>query len=359
MNDISKIDKNLLIKTTIEKDDVVFHDAESEPMKLLGIFREGDCLRRMPMDVARSVNEGVYSLHACSAGGRVLFETDSPYVAIYAEYAYFSKMPHEAFSGSSGFDMYEEVGDAQKHVHTFVPSITTVDVLQGIRDFGIKKQRKLTINFPLYSEVKKLYIGLQKESTLRPYNPYRDIPPIVYYGSSITQGGCASRAGMSYQGILSRRLNVDYLNLGFSGSAKAEKAISDYIQTLDMSIFVYDYDHNAPTTEHLEKTHERMFLEIREKHPTLPIVMMNRPCFVPSNPIYYERKKVVEATYLHAKARGDQNVYFVSGEEQTALCGTEGSVDLTHPTDLGFMSMALALEKVLSKILDKTYKNID
>lgn len=103
--------------------------------------------------------------------------------------------------------------------------------------------------------------------------------PVVYYGSSITQGACASRPGNCYESILSRRLDCDYINLGFSGSAKGEDAIVDYIIGLDMSVFVMDYDYNAPTPEHLEKTHSKMFKAIRAEHPTLPIIIMPRPKF--------------------------------------------------------------------------------
>ena len=80
---------------------------------------------------------------------------------------------------------------------------------------------------------------------------YRIKKPVVYYGSSITQGGCASKPGSSYESILSRRFDCDYINLGFSGTAKGEDEIVDYIKGLEMSVFVMDYDHNAPTTEHL------------------------------------------------------------------------------------------------------------
>ena len=171
----------------------------------------------------------------------------------------------------------------------------------------------------------------------------------MYYGSSITQGGCASRPGMSYQAIVSRRFDYDYINLGFSGNAKAEDTIIDYIKNLDMSIFIYDYDHNAPTVEHLANTHEKMFKAIREAHPNLPIIMMSRPKFKLTD-LEEQRLEIIKTTYNNAIASGDKNVYLITGKELTALCGNEGTVDNCHPTDFGFASMAKAVGDVIEKI---------
>ena len=92
---------------------------------------------------------------------------------------------------------------------------------------------------PLYSLPKNIYIGLQKGAKIEKCEDYKYEKPVVYYGSSITQGGCASRPGMAYTNILTRELNVDHINLGFSGSARGEDAIAEYISGLDMSVFVY------------------------------------------------------------------------------------------------------------------------
>ena len=157
---------------------------------------------------------------------------------------------------------------------------------------------------------------------------------------------------MTYQSIISRKLPIDYVNLGFSGNAKGEDTMVNYINGLEMSAFVMDYDHNAPTNEHLISTHQKMYETIRATHKDLPIIMMNRPCFLPPNSPYYERKQIVENTYKNAIKKGDKNVYFISGEELTELCGREGAVDLTHPTDFGFNSMAQAIYKVLKNIFN-------
>ena len=124
----------------------------------------------------------------------------------------------------------------------------------------------------------------------------------------------------------------------------------EYISGLDMSVFVMDYDHNSPSEEHLQSTHEKMFLKIRERNKELPIIIMPRPKRYLS-PFEKRRFEIIKATYKNAIARGDKNVYFISNTELTRICKNEGTVDGTHPTAFGFFSMALAVEKVLKKIL--------
>ena len=212
--------------------------------------------------------------------------------------------------------------------------------------------RDIIINFPLYSNVKKLYIGLFSSAEIEEAAPYRNKKPVVYYGSSITQGGCASRPGMAYPEIVSRRLGLDYINLGFSGSARAERTMSEYIKKLDMSVFVYDYDHNAPSVGHLLDTHERMFKEIREQNPLLPVIMLTRPKYS----LTCEEKKreeIIKATYENALASGDKNVWFIDGKELMALCRDDGTVDNCHCTDLGFLSMADKVGAVIGRIFEE------
>ncbi|MBR7165893.1 MAG: hypothetical protein IKD18_06405, partial [Clostridia bacterium] len=201
----------------------------------------------------------------------------------------------------------------------------------------------------LYSIVGELYIGLRKGASILPPAPYKIEKPVVYYGYSITQGGCASRPGTSYQSILSRRFDCDYINLGFSGNAKGEEAMGEYISNLEMSAFVFDYDYNAPSAEHLQNTHERMFLQIREKHKDLPVIILPRPKFY-LNETDEKRRAIIRNTYLNARARGDENVYFIENRKLMELAGNEGTVDGAHPNDLGFASMAKAIGDVLETV---------
>lgn len=346
---IEKIDKNLKVDTNIAKEDIKFYNIRQTPFEINGIFYEDGKFRRMPEAVAKSVSDGVYYLHTNTAGGRVRFKTDSPYIAISAKMDGLGKMPHFALTGSVGFDIYVKRDGKDVYYKSFAPPFDIVDGYESVVEFENSNMREVVLNFPLYSNVCELYIGLSDKAKIEEPTPYKNKKPIVYYGSSITQGGCAARAGNSYQSIISRRFDVDYINLGFSGSARAEDEIIEYIKNLDMSLFVYDYDHNAPTVEHLEETHEKMFNSIREKNPDLPIIMMSKPRFY-LDKVDEKRFEVIKKTYDNAKATGDENVYFIAGGELMKYAGNEGTVDDVHPTDFGFASMAKVLGDVMETI---------
>ena len=351
MKDISLIDSNFAVKTSLDNTDIKFYDVNKSPFKIHGVFFDSGKFRRLPADVAQSVSEGVYYLHANTAGGRIRFKTDSPYIAIHAKMQSIGKMSHFALSGSAGFDLYV-FDDVEKYTATFVPPFNIQDGYESIVNFSCAKMREVTINFPLYSEVSELYIGVSDNSTVISPEPYKIEKPIVYYGSSITQGGCASRPGNSYQSIISRRLNADYINLGFSGNAKAENEIAEYISKLNMSVFVYDYDHNAPTIEHLKNTHEKMFKIIRKANPELPIILLSRPKFHLTKS-EEQRLDIIKTTYHNAIKSNDKNVYLIEGKALMEMAENDGTVDNTHPNDLGFASMAKAIGNVLEKILFK------
>ena len=216
---------------------------------------------------------------------------------------------------------------------------------------GVDGYNEVLINMPLYSGISDITITLEANALIAAPLPRDFDKPILFYGSSITQGGCASRPGNSYQAIISAWNNVDYVNLGFSGGAKAEDEIIAYIKDLPMSVFVYDYDHNAPTVEHLRNTHEKMFKAIRAAQPDLPILMLSRPKYY-INEEEEQRLEIIKTTYQNAIHNGDKNVYFIPGKKLMELARDEGTVDGCHPTDLGFYSMAMAIEPVLKAILE-------
>ena len=134
-----------------------------------------------------------------------------------------------------------------------------------------------TLNMPHYSEVKKLYIGLEEGSKLGEGKRYCNDKPVVFYGSSITHGIAAGRPGNTYENFISQKYNIYYINLGFGGNAKGEQSMAEYISELDMCMFVCDYDHNTPDAKHLMDTHYPFYETIRKKHPETPYVMISKP----------------------------------------------------------------------------------
>lgn len=354
---IDEIDQNLKIETDIEEPDLVWLNAREAPFLISGILydEEQGCFVRLPQSVADSVSEGVANLNHHTAGGRVRFRTNSACIAIRAVMATEYLMSHITLIGQSGFDLYHQVSDRGEDIYyqSFKPPMgMRAGYSSAVMTDG--KMAQYTINFPLYDGVKELYIALKKGSALEAPMPYRCEKPIVYYGSSITQGGCASRPGNSYQAILSRRLNAEHVNLGFSGSGRAEQEMVRYLSGLDMSVFVCDYDYNCLSTEHLWQTHMPLYRAVREAHPDLPIILISAPTVIKDPENFIARRAAIRGTYDTAIADGDKNVYYIDGAELFAgECWDGCTVDGVHPNDFGFYRMAMRIEKTLKPIMDR------
>ncbi len=341
---IGDIDKNLAVESKLNLPDVVWFDAKEAPIQICGlaVCGKGDKFRRMPQDVADATNEGVKYLNTNTAGGRIRFRTDSPYVAIKAVMPDNGTMAHITMTGQSGFDLYRSDAGEYHYAGSFIP---------GGRNHGYESQKPTdgkmhtyTINMPLYDPVEEVYIGLAADAELEAPEAYTYEKPVVYYGSSITQGGCASRPGNAYQAMISRKLDGDFINLGFSGSGRGEQVICDYMASLDALVFVSDYDHNAPSPEHLENTHYNLYETFRRAHPDTPYVMVSKPDFHPESADDVRRLNIIRESYEKALANGDRHVYFVDGShlfdgEFADSC----TVDGCHPNDLGFFRMAIAI----------------
>jgi len=353
--DIAKIDQNMKLETSIDEADVVFCDVRQAPFEVYGLYDYQNQLnfQRLPDEIAKATNEGVNYLYRNTAGGRVRFCTDSRYVAIHAEMPSVGHMDHMAMTGSSAFDLYLDDPESEETVFysSFRPSFGFNDGYERKVTFPDRRMRYITINFPSYSHVTNLYIGLQQDATLGGGMKYKNVLPVVYYGSSITQGGCSSRPGNAYQNVISQRMNMDFINLGFSGSGKGEDVIVDYMATLQMSAFVSDYDHNAPTVEHLQATHCKLYQKIRAAHPDIPYIMVSRPNFNHFTDDERRRDVIVD-TFRYARENGDRNVYYIDGESMfrgpyANMC----TVDGCHPTDVGFALMADSIGYELQQAL--------
>lgn len=345
MEKISRIDQNFVVEKKPHSQRAVWRDALQPPFSLHGLLYQDGAFRRMPESVAASVSPAVHSLHTCCSGGRLRFRTDSPWLAIRAQMSGIGPVPHVSLTGLAGFDLY--VG--QQHMKAYIPPLDTKDSYEGRLELPGGMQ-EITLYFPLYAGVRQLELGLEEGSCLEPAPAYPNPNPIVFYGSSITQGAAASRAGMCYTNMVCRALGRDIWNLGFSGSAKGEPAIAEYIAGLPMECFVYDYDHNASTLAQLEDTHEPMFRAVRKAHPDIPILLMSRPR-LSVNENTRQRLEVIRRTYENAKAAGDENVHLLTGQVLMGMAQYDGTVDGVHPNDLGFYSMAQTLLPVLKNVL--------
>ncbi|MBO5221239.1 MAG: SGNH/GDSL hydrolase family protein [Clostridia bacterium] len=353
---LDEIDKNLKVETTINEPDLIWLDAKQAPFALYGVFydEEQKCYVRMPQEIADAVSRGVGELNRCTAGGRIRFRTNSPCIAIRAVQKNRTLMPHITLAGQSGFDLYRKNEDGEEvYYATFMPPMGMKEGYSSLRGTD-GAMAEYTINFPLYDGVCELYIALKKDAVIEEPTPYAIEKPIVYYGSSITQGGCASRPGNAYQGFLSRWLDADHINLGFSGAGRAEPAMVEHLANLckNASAFVCDYDHNAPDLQHLKNTHLPLYRAVRAANPSLPILFVSAPDILLHPDPYRSRQEVIRESYETAKAEGDEKVWLLAGDQLLAGKGWDGcTVDGCHPNDFGFFRMAAAMEPYLTEML--------
>ena len=351
--EIAKIDPNFVLPGAVQCDDIVWLDAASEPFVIYGATQTNP-YARLPMEIAKTVSEGVQTLSTHTAGIRARFCTDSPYIAIHVEWNEQCRMPHMPFSGISGFDLYRVTGENHQQIYaaSLTPPLICDAGYESIAYVG-GGMTEYVLNFPLYNNVTRLLIGVKQGSQWQTPHTYANDKPVIFYGSSITQGGCASRPGTCYQNFLSRAFDMDYVNLGFSGNCRAEDTMLDYLAGLEMSVFVSDYDHNTPTVEHLAATHEKLYRAIRAHHPNVPYIILSKPDFH-DTPDERARRAITMATYQKAITEGDANVYFVDGASIFAGDASEDcTVDGCHPTDLGFYRFFKALQPTFDRIYAK------
>lgn len=344
-----KIEDNGRIFEVITPDcpaDVCWYNITQAPFSIHGVIKDHKGWCRMPRDIAASISDGVSYLSTHTAGGRIRFCTNSPYLMFKAVMPNTPGMPHMTAVGQSGFDIYTEAGylatlQWQSRDHGY----ETLLWLDG-------KTHTYTINMPLYDTVEEVFIGLKEDALLDKPAPYAPFAPVLYYGSSITQGGCASRPGNAYPAMISRKLNIDYINLGLSGSAKAEDNMIAYLCEQNPSVFVYDYDHNSPNAAYLEKTHGKLFAAFRAAHPDTPVIFASKPDFNPDRQQDTARRAVVMNTYLTALRNGDNKVWFVDGARMfDGDFADSCTVDTCHPNDLGFYRMAMHIGRAVAQAL--------
>lgn len=329
---------------------------KDEPIKIFGIpsIDENKKLQRLPQDLLEFLTDKLPYFPRVGQrcpGARLCFKTNSTKFSV--------KITLETFYPDLGMSMFAcqsahvLIGKRTDARFAGIVSPESYETKTFEKEFTKNEQMEdVTIFLPVAEVISNVEISIEDNAEIEAPTPYKYEKPIVFYGSSITEGACCTRPTNAYSAMLSNRLDADYYNIGFSGGAKGNLEIADYINTLEMSIFVLDYDHNAPDVEHLRATHEPFFKRIREKHPTLPVIMMSAPDFDYAED-KADRRAVVKQTYDNAVARGDKNVYFVDGE---TFFGTKDrhacTGDTCHPNDLGHYRMAEVLTPLVKKILE-------
>jgi hypothetical protein len=314
---------------------------------------------RLPAKAEGKMRDAVWDLSRHSAGLCVRFTTDASQIQAQWELISASlAMPHMPATGVSGLDLY--VKDERGHWRWLANGRPAAKVNTQMLVAGLDKQpRDYMLYLPLYNGVSSVELGLPADATLSKPEPYPagHTKPIVFYGTSITQGGCASRPGMVHTAIIGRKLNYPVVNLGFSGNGQLEPAVGELMAEIDATVYVLDCLPNLGPEQVKERT-EPLVRQLREKHPETPILLVEDRPYSDAFLLKGKRahndnnRRELKAAYERLQKAGVKDIYYLEGEK---LLGddNEGTVDSSHPTDLGFMRQAGAFIQVLMPALRK------
>lgn len=339
-----------------EKGDLLWYDVRPLGVEGQGWTDTKAVFDRLPAKAEKRVRPPVWSLSRDSTGLCVRFVTDSPTIS--ARWTVTDKnlaMPHMPASGVSGLDLYVKIGNQWKWLSTGIPSqeTTTKQLVSGLP----AGEREYLLYFPLYNGVSSVEIGIQKGTHLKksdPRAPERS-KPVVFYGTSITQGGCASRPGMVHTAILGRQFDRPVINLGFSGNGTLDLAMAELLGEIDSAVYVIDCLPNLQGKQVTERAIPFVHA-LRKVRPQTPILLVEDRSYANAYLLPQqaqrnaENRAALKAAFESLIAAGDKNLYYLPGDK---LIGddAEGTVDGSHPTDLGFVRQAETFAAVLKGLL--------
>jgi hypothetical protein len=334
---------SLVPEETEAAEEIVWTDARELTVEGKGWTDTETFYDRLPAKAKGVVREPVWGLSLDSAGYCVRFVTQSPTIRVKwdlrkAQLA----MEHMPATGVSGVDLYARQGTGWRFVGNGRPTKQSNEAA-----FANPGLTEFMLYLPLYNGVTAVSVGVPQSKSLSPA-PVRG-KPVVFYGTSITQGGCASRPGMAYTAIVGRKLDVPVINLGFSGNGQGEPEMADLLAELDPSVYVFDALWNMTPQFVTERT-APFVRKLRAAHPETPIVLVE-DCAVRNN-IPTPKGKLLREIFAALQKEGVPGLYFISAEGMMGP-DDEGTVDCCHPTDLGFMHQADVFVRELKPILGK------
>jgi lysophospholipase L1-like esterase len=328
---------------------IVWYDATLLGIEGKGWLNTESDYDRLPLTAKEIVREPVWELSHCSAGISVRFATNAETLNV--RWTLTNKdldMPHMPATGVSGIDLYamDITGNLM-----FCANGRPTDVSNAAL-FTLPASNQYVLYLPLYNGVNELEIGIPREMRLSKFEESDLKDAIVFYGTSITQGGCASRPGMAATSIVSRRLNTPVINLGFSGNGQMDIELAELLCEIDPAMYVLDCLWNMSSDLVMERV-EPFIKRLRTIRPSTPIILVEDSSIrnVPT-----PKGDILRRIYAKLKAEGDENLYLLPN---TGMLGEdwEGTVDGVHPNDLGMARQAAVFTKYLELILQKYKSN--
>ncbi|WP_374713608.1 SGNH/GDSL hydrolase family protein [Symbiobacterium terraclitae] len=334
--------------------------ATEPPLQVAGLpwqAENGGRFLRLPERARAQVRPEIWWLARMPSGGQVRFRSDTTSMRLrvsHTEHVHMWNMPR---TGHSGIDLYVGGPGVQRYWTSTTPLGESPTYESQLFAGLAPEMREFTLYLPTYNDLTALQIELSPGARVEPPSPFALDRPVVFYGSSITQGGCASRPGNGYVNTLGRLLNVEVVNQGYSGNGLGEPEVAALLAELDPACYVLDFHCNVETAEGLEQVYYPFYRILREAHPTVPIVMVSM-LELPQEfyrPEVREKRlgqtRVIREAYGRAIREGDDQLTFVDGS-WLLDAETEGAyVDGVHPTDLGFARMARRLKPILRSVL--------
>jgi len=337
---------------------IAWHDVRNWGVEGKGWADTARYFDRLPARAEGKVPGAVWSLSRHSAGMLVRFETDAS--TIHARYSLLAAnlaMPHMPATGVSGLDLYARDSSGRDRwlaVARPTAQQMTLELAASIDPLPDGKPRLYTVYLPLYNGVESLEIGVGPQATFQPLAP-RAAPPMVFYGTSIMHGACASRPGMSITGILGRRLDRPAINLGFSGNGRMDPEVVELLAELAPCVYAIDCLPNMVAEQVAERT-EPLVRRLREARPDTPILLVEDRTYTnaafrqSSRERHSAARAELRKAYERLIATGIKQLYYLEGD---ALLGDDGeaATDGSHPSDLGMVRYADAYEQSLRAIL--------
>jgi lysophospholipase L1-like esterase len=321
---------------------------------------------RLPKEAEQHVRKEVWELSQNSAGEVIRIRTNSDKILVHYGVKEGFAMPHLSATGRSGVDLYAKNSDGEwlwcGAKYSFGDTVKYDYLNIDPSDRYHRSGREYRLYLPPYNTIKWLEIGVP-EGALFEALPVRIEKPVVVYGTSIAQGGCASRPGMAWTCILERRLDRPVINLGFSGNGRLEKEVLDLINEIDAKIYVLDCLPNLGPNTELKQLIVNSVKLLKEKRPTTPVLLVDHAGYGGEKSVKENAKRVSglneanHQAYEQLKEEGVKGIYLLSREELGL--GFDSFVDGVHPTDLGMQEYALAYEKCLRRILNEHIGSIE